>query len=157
MDWKTLLASTVVAAIITAIINIVKSIMDNKAKASESVKTFRYTKLYEIVIEWQKNNSESVKVSPSGEIDALGNEIGRNNNLQKCYQLAKPLVDKKYWGDIEIHLLEYNELVLQVVKQFAYTIEHVKQLTESNGKAEECFTYPSNCARHSIICAKVIY
>ena len=134
MDWKTILASTVLAAVITAAINIVKTIMDNKAKQDDSIRLFRYTKLYEIVVDWQKCNSEA-------KVDSTY-EIARNHNLVQHFQLARPLVDQMHWGDIEAWLKKCKEIKIKTINAFQKDEPNqwISTFIECNGRAEECFS-----------------
>jgi len=137
-----LLSSAVVAAIVTAIINIVKTLIDNKAKTNDSIRLFKYTKLYEILCDQQSKNDSYVG-------DRWWIEIFRNKTLQQSYTLAKPLVDQKYWCDIDdafeaikMIKIEQIETTLNVSKGIlaATELDHIQlRLIRANGKIEELF------------------
>jgi len=98
MDSITILTSTVVAALVTAIISAVKSFMDSRAKSNDSVRLFGYTKLYEIMHELSKENMES-----SGKTYFVARTVYRENIIRAC-GMAKPLVEKKYWLNIDVKI-----------------------------------------------------
>lgn len=54
MNSETILTSVVVSAFITTTFNLIESIMDNKSRRSDAIRVFRYTKLYEIMVDLQK-------------------------------------------------------------------------------------------------------
>jgi hypothetical protein len=96
--------STVVAAIVTAIFNVIKTILDNKAKTNDSIRLFRYTKLHEILSDYllklyteRDKDEELPLIIPN-----------RKNNLFNSYILAKPLVNKEYWENIDSLFEEAN-------------------------------------------------
>jgi len=137
MYWETLLASTVVAAIVAAAINIVKTLLDNKAKTNDSVRLFRYTKLYEILVNWQKKNL-------SVDRDCNMNEIERNQAVQQYYTLAKPLVEREYWNNIDDIFSHTLKLKIELIDTIAANNENLiseinLHLIKENGRVEELF------------------
>lgn len=135
MEWKIMLTSVVTSAVITAIFSLIKSNIDNQSKRNDALTLFRYTKLYEIMVELQKKNQDIT------EEDSLHVEFARNQNLVKGFTLARPLVDEKLWGNISDL---FNEVTNLKIKMFENATEqeklceYVKLLIITNGQAEIC-------------------
>jgi len=147
VNLENILASTVIAAFVAAIVSIISTHLDNRSKSNDSVCLFRYTKLYEIVLELSKANNEvnmkeNNKIGTNSEHSAL-NEIFTKfmfnlNNLINSYSFAKPLVDEEYWADIEVKLTASVE----ILKKTNHTSKDLMALTEfdeSIKAAEKCF------------------
>ena len=131
MEWSVILTSVVVAALITAIMNVIKSMLDNRAKTRDSVQLFRYTKLHEILTDWQLKNY-AIEPDASGAA-----ELKRNQNLQHCYAQARPLVSKKYWRDIDERFSDMSSLKVELIKSSDRDI--MRHLLERNGRLEAQF------------------
>ena len=142
MDWRTFFASTGVATAIAAI-PLVKSLIDNKAKANDAIKSFRYTKLHEIVVDWQENMPN---LSLKGVKGAKVNEKVVNHYLERCVELgkrfniAKPLVDD--WDNVENKLKRlsgFQDKALEEHAQGSFGQEFVQNFIYAGNEAEQSF------------------
>jgi len=102
MEWIVIISSsTVVVAAITAIITLIKTNIDNKAKTNDAIKSFRYTRLHEIVESSYENELPLGVSSGVPGHDVVNSVFGRLDSLDRCYALAKPLVDEVFWGNMD--------------------------------------------------------
>ena len=137
------LTSTVIAALITAIISLVIAIMNNKAKTSDAVRTFRYTKLHEIMVDWQDDRPEFTLESPDVASSVINHNLELKRHNEKHYQKAKPLVDLMHWGDFEVIWEEisvtYDETTKTIQEKRNFSSELINEFTQKNSSVEERF------------------
>ena len=132
MNWTTVLTSTVFAAVIAALISIINTLLINKLKSDDSLRLFRYTKLYEISYELRKANMEMRESVP---LDILSI---RRANIMSSYTMARPLVDEEYWGGIDKIIEDNRKIVLEILETDSPD-KFINDLNESLGILERCF------------------
>ena len=135
MYWETILTSVVLSTGITAIFNLITSNINNKSQRNDSVMLFRYTKLYEIMVDLQKKNQDI-----TGD-DSLSIELDRSQNLVTSFALARPLVDEKLWENINDLFNEVTNLKIKIIKNSTESkkiYEYTQLLIKTNGQAEIC-------------------
>lgn len=125
------LTATVFAALITSITNIIISSINNyKLKQIEAQKKineidkYRYSRLYELIINWHKYDSEIKEESASKIafyklLNLFLDDSGR-------YEIAKPLLDKCYIEKLEKQKIECENLLNDLVKAEAPDGTHSK-------------------------------
>lgn len=120
LSWQVILTSAVIGAVVTSIANIIISILNNNhlknlenKRISNEITTYRYTKLYEFTINWEKMNApfETENRSPS-EIAAERLINGFIDDYEK-YGIVSPLLDEKY----KLELDELGEKGNQCLKK----------------------------------------
>lgn len=134
MNSETILTSVVVSAFITTTFNLIESIMDNKSRRSDAIRVFRYTKLYEIMVDLQKKNKEITGNN------SLAIELARNQNLTKSFSLARPLINEDLWGNINEIFNEITNIKIRIIESSSEQEklnEYTKHLIKINGQAEE--------------------
>jgi len=52
MNWEIVITASVIASLVSGVFILVKTILDNRAKKNDSIRLFKYTKLYEILSDW---------------------------------------------------------------------------------------------------------
>ena len=124
MDWTTVLTSTVFAAATAALIGIINTFLINKSKSNDSLRLFRYTKLYEILHELTKANGE---ISEKDWMIAL---TVRKQNIVRSCGMARPLVNKEYWGDIDAKIETTNRILIEIIETGL-----IRELSEDFNKA----------------------
>ena len=83
------------ATLVAALIGFISAVHINKSKTNDSLQLFRYTKLYEISHELARENRKAL-------IESLLSIFStRKENIVKCCGLAKLLIDKEFWSDID--------------------------------------------------------
>ena len=120
MNWTTVLTSTVFAAAIAAIITLVKTSIDNKAKTNDAIKSFRYKKLHETVVDWQNKYPKLELDVPNPSNDAqliLNHSLQRLDVLAKYCQIAAPLIDKTKWDNTKEQLQALEAIQRCLVKK----------------------------------------
>lgn len=94
-----LLSSAVFAALITSITNLIISLINNrrlkkleKEKSKSEINQYRYSRLYEVLLNWEKYESEPVG---KDEKDIFENQIHYkfSNNIRR-YSIIRPLLDE---------------------------------------------------------------
>ena len=137
MQWEFLLtAAAVFVALITAILTIVKTFIDNKAKRRDAERLFRYTKLFEILIRLQEAEGEK----SNNETEFWGKEYNRSTNILICYTLAKPLLATKYWNDMDNILKNISNQKIRIINELVNkTTPSGLPLLELNGKGRDLF------------------
>ncbi len=114
------LTAAVFAAIVTSVTNLIISIANGqrlkkieKQKQQNEIEKYRYTRLYELILNWHNYDSEFSGESVS-EIttNRLVNSFLDNTSR---YEIAKPLLDDLYKKDLDIKLQrgqeELNKLI----------------------------------------------
>ena len=131
MSWEIILTSAVVAALVS----VIKSIIDNKAKRNDSIVLFRYTKLYEAVSDLQMRN-ENIDVNKPHTV-----ELERSHNIQKSYSLARPLIDSDLLVGIDNAFSDVKDAKLELIKLCNQESVHegIIRLIEATGRAEKLF------------------
>ena len=130
MDWTTILLTSTVFAAVAALISIINTFLINKSKSNDSLRLFRYTKLYEILHELA--NNEINTNNPLAAID------DRRRNIVRSCGLAKSLVDKKYWEDIDEKINTTNEILIKMINT-RLSGELGDDFNKSIGEMELCF------------------
>ncbi|MCL2531163.1 MAG: hypothetical protein FWE40_03275 [Oscillospiraceae bacterium] len=146
MDWRTFFASTGVALVIAAI-PLVKSFIDNKAKANDAIKSFRYTKLHEILVDWNKNEAKLSfrETNTKDDLQIMTTCNLRNlGNLKTYSQAARGLIDKKYSGSLDEQLQTLFKLQSDLVNRMrvkgqAITLDVTNEFARELHRAEELF------------------
>ncbi|MCL2361917.1 MAG: hypothetical protein FWC73_08915 [Defluviitaleaceae bacterium] len=117
MAIESIMAPTVIAALIaaavgifTTTISLILALISNKSKSNDSVRLFRYTKLYEILHELAHTNMAIDNKSAFAIVDA------RRENLLRSYGMAKPLVSEEYWADIDVKINLNKELLIEIIE-----------------------------------------
>ena len=126
-----ILTATVFAALITSIANIVISLInsyrlkhiEDKKKINE-IDKYRYSRLYELIINWHKYDSE-LKGETAGEI-AFYRLLNLFMDDSGRYVIAKPLLDKCYIENLENKKTECENLLNDLIKAEAPDGTHTK-------------------------------
>lgn len=117
-----ILTTAVFAALITSITDLIINIMNNsklkkleRRKEVREIDQYRYTKLYEILLNWHKLDTPwdvSEKSAPQ-----IANERLTNLFLDTLgkYELARPLLASKYWRELDELQREGNILLHKVI------------------------------------------
>jgi len=131
MNWATILTSVVVAAVVTAIIGIIKTLLDNRSKSNDSVRLFRYTKLYEIFSEYLKADTEIREAASNPpETPYIILTAKYRMNILNSYDLSKALVDKEFWGNIESEFDDASKSYLLARKDYFDYLDETLQKAE---------------------------
>lgn len=114
------LTAAVFAAIVTSVTNLIICIANGqrlkkieKQKQQNEIDKYRYTRLYELILNWHKFDSEF-----SGE---SVNEIATNRLVNSFldntgrYEIAKPLLDDLYKKDLDIKLQHGQEELTKLI------------------------------------------
>lgn len=116
-----ILTTTVFAALITSIANVIISLINNyKLKKLEDKKQvneidkYRYSRLYELVINWYKYDSK-VDGTTASEI-AFYRLLNLFMDDSGRYEIAKPLLDKDYIKNLESKKNECKKLLEALVE-----------------------------------------
>ena len=119
--YTVVLTTTVFAAFITAITNIIISLMNSYRlkhieiqKKINEIDKYRYCRLYELVANWHKYDSEikekSVdKIAFYKLFNLFMDDLGR-------YEIAKPLLDKCYIDKLEKQKIECQYLLNDLIE-----------------------------------------
>ena len=104
--YTVILTTTVFAALITSIANIIISLINSyrlkhieEQKKLNEIDKYRYSRLHEILINWHKYDSE-IKGETDSEIafyrllNQFMDDLGR-------YEIAKPIIDAGYTEELE--------------------------------------------------------
>lgn len=115
-----ILTAVVFAAIVTSVTNLIICIANGqrlkkieKQKQQNEIDKYRYTRLYELILNWHKFDSEFSGESVS-EITAnrLINSFLDNTGR---YEIAKPLLDDLYKKDLDIKLQRGQEELTKLI------------------------------------------
>ena len=141
MNWETIITATVVAAFISGVYSIIKSLIDNRAKRSDSILLFKYTKLYEIISTLQTQND---MIRFNAETGGTKIELDRIKNLQMSYALARPLLNPKHYDDFKKGFDNVTQLKVEYIESYktlsdAEKIKIIERLIKANGEMEEKF------------------
>ena len=112
--------ATVFAAFVTSIANIIVSIMNNqklkkieKRKQMNEIHKYRYSRIYELILNWHKYDSAS-KGDTAGEIafnkllNLFMDDLGR-------YEILKPLLDECYKRELDVKKIEGEKLLNDLI------------------------------------------
>lgn len=126
-----ILTTTVFAALITSIANIIISLINSyrlkhieEQKKLNEIDKYRYSRLHEILINWHKYDSE-IKGETDSEIafyrllNQFMDDLGR-------YEIAKPLLDAGYTEELENKKIECENLLNNLVEAEAPDGTHTK-------------------------------
>ena len=58
MNWETIITASAVASLVSGVFMLVKTLLDNQAKKNDSIRLFKYSKLYEILSDWYNKADE---------------------------------------------------------------------------------------------------
>ena len=115
-----ILTAVVFAALITSLANIVISVINNnrlkkieKQKQVSEIDKYRYSKLYELIVNWHKYDSATMgdtasEITNYKLLNLFMDDLGR-------YEIAKPLLDKNFIKKIEKAKLKCEELLNDLV------------------------------------------
>lgn len=118
----TILTSTVIASLLTSIVNIFLACVNNhKLKKIENEKhkneltSYRYTQLFNILLKWHEYDSPYDTDGKS--ISKIANDRILNGFLDDCQRLKLiiPLIDSKYINRLEIIEKQGQELLKQLI------------------------------------------
>lgn len=116
-----ILTAAVFAALITSIANVIISLINNHRlkkiedqKKINEIDKYRYSRLYELIINWHKYDSE-VKGETASEI-AFYKLINLFMDDSGRYEIAKPLFDKYYIENLENKKIECEELLRSLIE-----------------------------------------
>lgn len=143
------LTTVVFAACIASITNIIISITNSSklkkiehTKQKNEINSYRYHKLYELILDWHKYDSE-LKGELAGEIafyrlfNLFSDDLGR-------YEFTKPLLDKRFTQQLEPLKLSCEKLLGKLVEAESTEGLHSKDFSiikdkyfESSGKFSE--------------------
>lgn len=110
--FQILITSVVCASTVTALANIIVSLQNNRRllaieneKKTSTLTQYRYTHLYEVLQDWI-NESKKLEAPQNRDTMLSEKEIADHLNnslrlLEQKYSVAKPLVEKGLWGNIE--------------------------------------------------------
>ena len=129
--YTVILTTTVFAALITSIANIIISLINSyrlkhieEQKKLNEIDKYRYSRLHEILINWHKYDSE-IKGETDSEIafyrllNQFMDDLGR-------YEIAKPLLDAGYTEELENKKIECENLLNNLVEAEAPDGTHTK-------------------------------
>lgn len=115
-----ILTAVVFAALITSIANIIISLMNNhrlkkldKQKQMNEIDKYRYSKLYELILNWHKYDAEQ-SGETAGEI-AFYRLLNLFMDDSGRYEIAKPLLDKCYIKELEVKRIEAQKLLHDLI------------------------------------------
>lgn len=115
-----ILTAVVFAALITSLANIVISVINNsrlknieKQKQVSEIDKYRYSKLYELIVNWHKYDSATMgdtasEIANYKLLNLFMDDSGR-------YEIAKPLLDKTFIKKLEKAKLKCEELLNDLV------------------------------------------
>ena len=139
-----ILTATVFAALITSIVNIAISLINNhrlknieKQKQMNEIDKYRYSRLYELVLNWHKYDSD--QVGKTVEEIAFYRLLHSFMDDSARYEIAKPLLDKCYIDKLEIKKSECDKLLSNLIEAEASGRTHsdefsiIKQKYFDNG------------------------
>jgi len=124
-NWDTILNSVIItagvfAALITAIANIVISIINNgrlkgieKKKELNEIDKYRYSRLYELILNWHKYDSQYTGNTPSEIASSRLVNLFLDNSGR--YEIAKPLLDAKYIDELDDIFEKGNHLLKKLL------------------------------------------
>ena len=114
------LTAAVFAAIVTSVTNLIISIANGhrlkkieKQKQQNEIDKYRYTRLYELIFNWHKFDSEfsgesASEIATNRLVNSFLDNIGR-------YEIAKPLLDDLYKKDLDIKLQRGQEELTKLI------------------------------------------
>lgn len=114
------LTAAVFAAIVTSVTNLIISIANGqrlkkieKQKQQNEIDKYRYTRLYELILNWHNFDSEfsgeSVsEIATNRLVNSFLDNTGR-------YEIAKPLLDDLYKKDLDIKLQRGKEALTKLI------------------------------------------
>jgi len=133
---------TLIVATIGLFGNLVVALLSNhrlksidQSKRMSELETYRYTKLYDLM-----ESRDELLDKLSG--DGFSREIERSQIISKLYHKAKPLVQQKHWGDIDLLFSEIASIkitLIQNTNDINCSPEMINALFEITGKIEERF------------------
>ncbi len=119
--YTVILTTTVFAALITSIANIIISLINSyrlknieEQKKINEIDKYRYSRLHELLMNWHQYDSE-IKGETDGEIafykrlNLFMDDLGR-------YEIAKPLLDSCYIEELENKRVECENLLNDLVE-----------------------------------------
>jgi len=127
-----ILTAAVFAALISSVANIVISLMNNhrlkkieKQKQMNEIDKYRYSRLYDLIINWHKydsviNGETAEEIAFYRMLNLFIDDSGR-------YEMAKPLLDKRYIKALEIKKAEGEQLLGKLVDAEAPDGTHTKE------------------------------
>ena len=142
MNWEIVITASVIASLVSGVFILVKTILDNRAKKNDSIRLFKYTKLYEILSDWYNivdelgGKVEKIAYEDSEswnkiELDIIQTEPIRIEQLKKSYKLAKPLISQKHQKILDEKFDEFRRRRWDII-QIGKT-DHVVPVHEKRG------------------------
>lgn len=116
-----ILTATVFAALITSIANIIISLINNyrlkkleKQKQMNEIDKYRYSKLYELILNWYKYASDqrgetAEEIAFYRQFNLFIDDLGR-------YEIAEPLLDRGYIKELEFKKSEGENLLGDLIE-----------------------------------------
>lgn len=145
-----ILTTAVFAALITSIANVIISLINNhrlkkieENKQMNEIDKYRYSRLYELVINWHKYDSK-VEGTTASEI-AFYKLLNLFMDDSRRYEIAKPLLDKCYIENLESKKIECEKLLNALIEAeapdgtHAEGFEIIKEEYFANGKKFSVF------------------
>lgn len=127
-----ILTTAVFAALITSIANIIISLINNhrlksieKQKQMNEIDKYRYSRLYELVLNWHNYDSDQ-RGETASEI-AFYRLLNLFMDDSGRYEIAKPLLDKCFIEELEAKKVECEELLHALVEAEAPDGTHSKE------------------------------
>lgn len=127
-----ILTATVFAALLSSIVNIIISLINNrklkkieKQKQMNEIDKYRYSRLYELVLNWYDYDTETAGDTAS-EI-AFYKLLNLFMDDSRRYEFAKPLLDKCFVELLELKKTECNELLDALIEAEAPDGTHTKE------------------------------
>lgn len=124
--------ATVFAALLSSIANIIISLMNNrrlkkieKQKRMNEIDKYRYSRLYELVLNWTDYDTE-VKGETASEI-AFYKLLNLFMDDSRRYEFAKPLLEKSFIEPLELKKAECKELLDALIEAEAPDGTHTKE------------------------------
>lgn len=124
--------ATVFAALLSSIANIIISLINNrrlkrieKQKQMNEIDKYRYSRLYELVLNWYDYDTETTGDTAS-EI-AFYKLLNLFMDDSRRYEFAKPLLDKCFVEPLELKKTECNELLDALLEAEAPDGTHTKE------------------------------
>ena len=147
MNWETIITASAVASLVSGVFMLVKTLLDNQAKKNDSIRLFKYTKLYEILSDWYNKadelggKAEEISYADEGawenfKLDIMRNEPIRVEQLKKAYKLAKPLISLKHQKLLDEKFGEVSKIRWSIFEKGRK--EHVLHVNEKESYMRMC-------------------
>lgn len=152
-----ILTATVFAALITSVANIIISLMNNhrlkrleKQKQVNEIDKYRYSRLYELILNWHKY--DSAHKGETAEEIAFYRLLNLFMDDSGRYEIAKPLLDKFYIGELEAKKSEGEKLLCDLIEAEAPDGTHSAEFPTIKQKYFDIATEFSKMLKNTINC-----